>query len=240
MTYYNYRYYNSIDGRWLSRDPKTIDNKILYQYALNSPVYQVDYLGLLHVNSSLSGSYTIAAGPLFPGAGWILKASFSANHYLCYNCKSCKHEQWTDFEIGISLSAISGGAFKGLEKAPNGRGTKYRSRTKKGNLKPYRKGPKKGDRKIKAGREIALPCVNKCPESSGVSESVFGFISGTVGAGYGFEFRVTFPIYPELRWPKWDDDYQINPGFYAGIMIEAGAQGSITLSLRDGDAVTLF
>ena len=43
LVYYNYRYYNLINGRWLTRD---IANKNDYVYCNNSPCYEVDPTGL--------------------------------------------------------------------------------------------------------------------------------------------------------------------------------------------------
>ena len=48
LIYYNYRYYNPADGRWIRRDlVKGISDNNLYLSIKNSPVYENDYLGLL-------------------------------------------------------------------------------------------------------------------------------------------------------------------------------------------------
>ncbi len=47
MVYYNFRYYNSMNGKWILRDPISIKtNTKLYTYANNSPVVQFDVRGL--------------------------------------------------------------------------------------------------------------------------------------------------------------------------------------------------
>lgn len=45
MIYYNYRHYNPIDGRWLGRDPISSSYND-YAYLANSPMDQMDWLGL--------------------------------------------------------------------------------------------------------------------------------------------------------------------------------------------------
>ncbi|WP_290566651.1 RHS repeat-associated core domain-containing protein [Akkermansia sp.] len=47
LVYYNYRHYNSHDGRWTSRDPIGIEGGFnLFSFLYNSPIYKNDYLGL--------------------------------------------------------------------------------------------------------------------------------------------------------------------------------------------------
>lgn len=48
LVYYNYRYYNPIDGRWINRDPIAEEGGWnLYRYILNNPTFLKDYIGLL-------------------------------------------------------------------------------------------------------------------------------------------------------------------------------------------------
>ena len=47
LVYYNYRYYNPADGRWINRDPITEEGGWnLYEFMGNICVYKCDYLGL--------------------------------------------------------------------------------------------------------------------------------------------------------------------------------------------------
>lgn len=47
LVYYNYRYYNPIDGRWTRRDPIGIEGAVnLYSYVKNGVPFKVDGLGL--------------------------------------------------------------------------------------------------------------------------------------------------------------------------------------------------
>ena len=46
LIYYNYRYYNPLDGRWISRDPNEESNKITsYLFVNNRPSSSIDVLG---------------------------------------------------------------------------------------------------------------------------------------------------------------------------------------------------
>lgn len=48
LVYYNYRYYNPADGRWITRDPIAEEGGWnLYRYILNNPTFLKDYIGLL-------------------------------------------------------------------------------------------------------------------------------------------------------------------------------------------------
>ena len=47
LVYYNYRYYNPLDGRWINRDPIAEDSGWnLYVFLSNSPFYKYDSLGM--------------------------------------------------------------------------------------------------------------------------------------------------------------------------------------------------
>ena len=45
LVYYNWRYYNSVDGRWTGRDKLQEQENILYNYCNNAALYKNDYLG---------------------------------------------------------------------------------------------------------------------------------------------------------------------------------------------------
>ena len=48
LVYYNYRYYNPADGRWITRDPIAEEGGWnLYRYILNNPTFLKDYIGIL-------------------------------------------------------------------------------------------------------------------------------------------------------------------------------------------------
>lgn len=47
LVYYNYRYYNSLEGRWIGRDPiGEVEIWNLYEISKNHPNVESDYLGL--------------------------------------------------------------------------------------------------------------------------------------------------------------------------------------------------
>ncbi len=55
LVYYNYRYYNPLDGRWTRRDPRksrigAITN--LYRYTSGTPVLSLDILGLISIRQN--------------------------------------------------------------------------------------------------------------------------------------------------------------------------------------------
>ena len=53
LTQFLHRWYDSRDGRWLSRDPIGVDGGVnLYNYTDNNPVNRVDVTGLLAVNAT--------------------------------------------------------------------------------------------------------------------------------------------------------------------------------------------
>lgn len=61
LTYYNYRYYNPADGRWLTRDPIAEQGDLnLYHFVGNNGVNSIDYLG----NDSISCKSEKDAGNL--------------------------------------------------------------------------------------------------------------------------------------------------------------------------------
>lgn len=49
LVYYNWRYYNSKYGDWSQRDIKELDDYNIYKYVINSPIQNIDNLGLLAI-----------------------------------------------------------------------------------------------------------------------------------------------------------------------------------------------
>ena len=62
LVYYNYRYYSPKLGRWLRRDPIKGHNETYTLFVKNTPLNQVDYLGLLSIGDIIA---------LIPGIGTI-------------------------------------------------------------------------------------------------------------------------------------------------------------------------
>ena len=47
LVYYNYRHYNPVDGRWLTKDPVKSNIPLNYYWGIiNAPIHNMDYLGL--------------------------------------------------------------------------------------------------------------------------------------------------------------------------------------------------
>ena len=54
LAYYNYRYYNPSDGRWINRNPIAEQGGWdLYGFVKNNPIVNIDGLGLIRVGNIL-------------------------------------------------------------------------------------------------------------------------------------------------------------------------------------------
>ncbi len=59
LAYYNYRYCNPRDGRWIRKDPIGEDESLdLYQALFNSPLLYLDILGLAQIITDMTNGYT--------------------------------------------------------------------------------------------------------------------------------------------------------------------------------------
>ncbi|WP_286688935.1 RHS repeat-associated core domain-containing protein, partial [Akkermansia sp. 54_46] len=95
LVYYNYRYYNPADGRWINRDPIAEQaGWNLYSFNKNI-IYTTDYLGLLSlgrfITKRLIGKIkksliTDLNGPYIPGY-WEEDAENSGIIAICLKCK---------------------------------------------------------------------------------------------------------------------------------------------------------
>ena len=57
LVYYNYRYYNPENGRWMSREPaEEIDGWNLYSFVNNKLTQHIDFLGFQAIDASLLGT----------------------------------------------------------------------------------------------------------------------------------------------------------------------------------------
>ena len=57
LVYYNYRYYNPQNGRWISREPAgEIDGWNLYSFVNNKLTQHIDFLGFQAIDASLLGT----------------------------------------------------------------------------------------------------------------------------------------------------------------------------------------
>lgn len=68
LIYYNYRYLNPTDGRWINRDPiREYGGRNLYGFIKNRIFKQLDYLGLyILINATESVKYIYHDGLVFP------------------------------------------------------------------------------------------------------------------------------------------------------------------------------
>ena len=104
LLYYNYRHYSSVEGRWLTVDPVESTNAG-YVYLSNSPLADIDILGLLRKRKMENGGeecrtnrskteYTPSENGC--GSGW--------NTYLVPDADylSLLHFQWVDFNVACN------------------------------------------------------------------------------------------------------------------------------------------
>lgn len=106
LTYFNYRYFNSSAGRWLLRDfINERDEYSLYAYVTNSPLIQLDVIGLRRISKEFF------TGSIYTDA----PAEFDAFTYTPSesNCSRCMCEKVT-FEIKTEVSISFSGEFRGF------------------------------------------------------------------------------------------------------------------------------
>lgn len=111
LVYYNYRYYNPADGRWISRDLLEEKSRInLYEYG--SPLIIVDYNGLLSIfgyNISLGTSFS-AQGcmpiPVVPGLYACVGGSLILKSGKC--CDGDRLKSTLESELNLNVSVEFG------------------------------------------------------------------------------------------------------------------------------------
>lgn len=111
LVYYNYRYYNPADGRWISRDLLEEKSRInLYEYG--SPLIIVDYHGLLSIfgyNISLGTSFS-AQGcmpiPVVPGLYACVGGSLILKSGKC--CDGDRLKSTLESELNLNVSVEFG------------------------------------------------------------------------------------------------------------------------------------
>ena len=98
LVYYNYRYYNPKDGRWINRDPITEQGGWnLYGFVDNEVVFSIDYLG--KETNEFGYTMTIPAGyiPIL----LIIEGSISVEKKK--NCVCIEAKLRTDVGIGVGI-----------------------------------------------------------------------------------------------------------------------------------------
>lgn len=97
LVYYNYRYYNPADGRWINRDPIAEEGGWnLYGFVDNEVVFTIDYLG--KETNEFGYTMTIPAGyiPIL----LIIEGSISIEKKK--NCVCIEAKLRTDVGIGVA------------------------------------------------------------------------------------------------------------------------------------------
>ena len=98
LVYYNYRYYNPKDGRWINRDPIAEQGGWnLYGFVDNGVVFSIDYLG--KETNEFGYTMTIPAGyiPIL----LIIEGSISIEKKK--NCVCIEAKLRTDVGIGVGI-----------------------------------------------------------------------------------------------------------------------------------------
>lgn len=79
LHYYGYRYYDSVTGRWPSRDPMQEEGGVnIYNFINNNGINQIDVLGLISMGDAITGGLTAAATAVGVYAAASAPSSFGA------------------------------------------------------------------------------------------------------------------------------------------------------------------
>ena len=184
LVYYNYRHYNSVDGRWLGRDAlkEEITRNNLYSYVDNACIKTIDYIGLKQIECTVV---------IIWGHGYRVDRYIEKNYHK-YDASTCAFGAF-----GCHVSSVPPGYkianFPDLRNCFLGVGDRDKEENRKGNagLNPN-KGRREIDRKIgfskvldkalkSAKTEAESICKKSCCESVAVIFKGIGKRSGSKG-----------------------------------------------------------
>ena len=111
LVYYNYRHYNSHDGRWTSRDPIGIEGGFNLYAFLNNEISKIDILGLepYHICVLLSakemqhGDVSWEFGPLEGRIVTKRRCKFRCYHNKPNNCYNISCRPWCRKDHGVEI-----------------------------------------------------------------------------------------------------------------------------------------
>jgi RHS repeat-associated protein len=242
LVYYNYRHYEPVTGRWLSRDAledvNSDDN--LYAYCRNEG-FVVDSLGLISLNDlavgALSGNFSSEFSyPIGPGA-IVFTASVNANVTECCNKGTMRMNMLLSGSITLELFYRVGGNLPGNKKFKgHDRNVKVLHPCKSGqmiNLKRFNEELAK----CKKGRRNPLKNMNftagsqKCKYCPADGEwwEIKGaiFLRIKAGIGMGVELSGRYTLEPNQPLWSWDNfEGSRSATWVVGASVEAG--GAIT------------
>ena len=90
LVYYNYRHYNPVDGRWLTKDPVKSNIPLNYYWGIiNAPIHNMDYLGL-----------EIAARICTKDATKTTRCGITGQKMCEYHCECPSNYIWRDLGTG--------------------------------------------------------------------------------------------------------------------------------------------
>ena len=199
--YYNYRHYEPVTGRWMSRDPVEdfASLTVAYDFVSNSPVGDIDWIGCIslsefvleYVNSSLEVDFSIPllgpAGipmPMIPGCprAQILLV-ISGEKRWC--CNDSSREVYYKGSIGVEAYLVWGYGskrpFKGRDRNkpdPERPGSK---------IKEHDDHPKDSGYRSRDGHfDGNVGVLRKCPKSGLHWDGFAGavFLRGSIGCGF--------------------------------------------------------
>jgi RHS repeat-associated protein len=107
MLYYGFRYYDSVGGRWINRDPiGEVGGLNVYGFVFNSPINKFDYLGL-----------AVPAKNIIIGLIPVLRSSLRPDLKLYNFKKDCKSSEVTSFLLSAFTMKITTGLINDVAKS---------------------------------------------------------------------------------------------------------------------------
>ncbi|MGN0854566.1 MAG: RHS repeat domain-containing protein [Kiritimatiellia bacterium] len=240
LVYYNYRHYEPLTGRWLSRDPVVNEEGCDYAFIANDSVNDWDDLGLISFKNLLfdaggyDKSWTIPPGskgiPIGLGGGRLMiLVTSSGSRYSCCNERGEK-EVWVHANLGIEAYVMwdYGGRTEGWK----GKGRDRNRRDPETGLKnkyvqPQKK-PGKGfkDRDWHGDYNITD---KKFPKNPWFGGYLTVFVRSSAGCYLGGQVNVqrTWGLGDNAEGSDLDISVSLARGVY-GVSVEVGAGGGIT------------
>ena len=231
LNYYGYRYYNSENGSWLSRDPIEEQGGLnLYGFVRNNVINQIDVLG----EYSLSGAAnkTVNLPPIPLGTFRLdISITFSGGTSQC--CCDGKIESMWIVSVTVDIAVSLGTGNKRLQKTNNKRGATHRD----AKTKRYVKNQKgSSSQSITGGVGGDMPC---CPTSGGeIKGQITAYVSAYASAySFGVAAKLEWTVFPNGSFSP-NGSFQTGyTGTGTGVSISAGARGTLSVSAKTGDIV---
>jgi hypothetical protein len=241
VTYYGYRYYDPMTGRWPSRDPIEEEGGLnLYGFIDNSPLDNVDVLGQFSWKdlafTSVGGD---KAGNIPPGnrgipiglGGGRLQVVwyFTGSYFGCCNKKTGKREHWFQATFGVEAYVIWG--YSGTTPGWSGKGRNRNVRGPNGVKNKHSKptqNPPQGFRERTWHADFSG--VDECPSQKWTG-SLYIFVRGSAGVGFAggqFNLQRTWTFNDNSTGSDLNFSMHAAGGIY-GASVEVGGGGSLSV-----------